>query len=141
MWYMVGAILVVAILGGLDFAFLDVGYFAILGPPALFFVLAGWSVIAGTRGGKWSLTRRIVLATLISSLVAPCSFVLLVATCVPATGAAGAYFDIHRGGASSGDEFVFGLITAVMIGLVGLLVFIVGYVVPKRKRESETKDH
>lgn len=137
--FMLSLIMATALLGGLDYAALEVGFFVVFGPPILFFCIAFWSIMAGTRSGTMEIGFRIMLGVFGGVLAAPCFELLLVFTCTPVAEFSGAHFDIHGGGifGSIQQKIIFSLITAGFIGGVGFLCYWLLYLAPRMFAASQ----
>ena len=136
---MLSLIIATAILGGLDYAALEIGFFVVLGPPILFFCIAFWSIMAGTRSGKMQIAYRIMLGIFCGVLAAPCFETLLVFTCAPVAEMSGAHFDIHGGGIAGSiqQRIIFSLTTAGFIACVGFLCYWLMYLLPRMFQTSQ----
>ena len=136
---MLSLIVATAILGGLDFFILKVGFLVAIGPLVLFFALTFWSVMAGTRTGSMAPGPRVGSGIAAGIVAAPCFYALLMFTCAHATEVAGVGWRLH-GGFGGSNPFLMGLVTAVMIALTGLLVFGLFYVIPRASRLKKEKE-
>lgn len=128
MLYLVG---ITSVLGGLDAWMFNLGPVVLLGPPLLFFVLAFWSVLAGTRGSPLKSLVRYTLAACAGALAAPSFELLLFGVCSQTIEALEIQFN-HDLEVAKSDKLSYSLVTTGMIAASGMLLLFLIYWIPRK---------
>jgi len=128
---MISLVLATVLVVAIECLIFEIGFCLIFGPPILFFVLAFWSVIAGTSSGTKPIWLRIVLALVASVLVVPCLQFLFMVTCISASQSVEAGWSIHGG---IQNNLLHAFVSCALIAIFAFILFLFAYLLPKHLR-------
>lgn len=128
-----------SLLVGLDAAIFQLGFLVVFAPPILFFCLAYWSVMAGTRTGTMNIAKRTSFSILAGLLAVPCFELLFVISCTPAVEIVGSFWSIHGTVQPTlVQKLLFFIITGFLLAAISFAIYWMTF---SRHGQSQTPNH